>query len=170
MARTPRTRSAGPDNGWRSVPLAPLVLLYGPEEYFASRATQRLRQLFEEAHGSYELTSLSAKDYRAGQLDVLASPSLFDEPKIIEVTQVASMSDAFLQDALAYAAAPHDSTLVVLHHAGGNRGKKLIDTIKANKSCPVVECKALTSSAQPSALLTRPQRQPSRQQPVIFQN
>lgn len=143
MARTPRNRSAGPDNGWRSVPLAPLVLLYGPEEYFASRATQRLRQLFEEAHGSYELTSLSAKDCRAGQLDVLASPSLFDEPKIIEVTQVASMSDAFLQDALAYAAAPHDSTLMILHHAGGNRGKKLIDTIKANKSYPVVECKAL---------------------------
>ncbi|WP_237223898.1 DNA polymerase III subunit delta [Rothia nasisuis] len=143
MARSPRTRSTGSTTGWRTVTPAPVVLLYGPEEYFVSRARQRLRGLFAETNGTYELTTLSAKDYRIGQLEVVASPSLFDEPKIIEVENVAQMSEAFLADALTYLQAPHDSTLIILHHAGGNRGKKLIDSIKANKAYPVVECKAL---------------------------
>lgn len=143
MARSPRTRSATPDIGWRTVNLAPAVLLLGPEEYFASRSKQRLREQFTQAHGSYELTTISAKDYRAGQLSVIASPSLFDEPKIIEVEQVAHMSEDFLTDALTYLQAPQDATLLILHHTGGNRGKKLLDAIRTNPAYPVVECKAL---------------------------
>ncbi|MDO4898852.1 MAG: DNA polymerase III subunit delta, partial [Rothia sp. (in: high G+C Gram-positive bacteria)] len=95
MARSPQSRS-GNENAWRTVHLAPLVLLYGSDEYFAQRAKERLRSLYKQQEGSYELTSLSAKDYRAGQLDVVTSPSLFDEPKIVEVDNVAQMNDSFL--------------------------------------------------------------------------
>lgn len=140
MARPTRT---GNETAWRTVELAPLVLLYGSEEFFAQRAKERLRALFTEAQGSYELTQISAKDYRAGQLTILASPSLFDEPKIIEVDNVAQMSDDFLTDALAYCANPEPGILVVLTHGGGNRGKKLIDTVRASRTLPLVECKPL---------------------------
>ncbi|WP_421084124.1 DNA polymerase III subunit delta [Rothia nasimurium] len=143
MAARSQRPTASPSSSWRTVQLAPLILLHGPEEYFAQRAKARLRHLFQEAVGSYELTSLSAKDYRAGQLEVIASPSLFDEPKIIEIDHVATMNEAFLKDALNYLTAPQDSTLVILHHTGGARGKKLIDAIKASRKFPLVECKAL---------------------------
>lgn len=143
MARSSKSRPAATDNGWRTVSLAPVALLYGPEEYFAQRAKERLRKLFAEEYGAYEFSTLSAKDYKAGQLGVLASPSLFDEPKIIEIEQVAHMNDLFLAEMLTYCQAPEPSTLVVLHHNGGNRGKKLLDTIRATKRYPVVECKSL---------------------------
>lgn len=143
-ARSPRnTANSSSSSAWRTVQLAPLILLHGPEEYFAQRAKTRLRHLFQEAVGSFELSTLNAKDYRAGQLEVMASPSLFDEPKIIEVENVASMNEAFLKDALQYLDSPHDSTLVILHHTGGARGKKLIDAVKASKQYSLVECKAL---------------------------
>lgn len=142
MARSTPSKNAA-DSAWRTVGLAPLVMLYGSEEFFAGRAKERLRSLFRESQGSYELTQISAKDYKAGQLTVLASPSLFDEPKIIEVEHVAQMSDDFLADALAYCASPEPGILVVLSHAGGNRGKKLIDTVRASRAFPLVECKPL---------------------------
>lgn len=142
MARATRART-GNNTAWRTLELAPLVLLYGSDDYFAQRSKERLRQLFKDREGSYELTSLSAKDYRAGQLTVVTSPSLFDEPKIVEVENLAQMSDNFLADALAYAQAPSDSTVVVLSHSGGNRGKKLIDTVRASRTFPLVECKPL---------------------------
>ncbi|MFW0111779.1 DNA polymerase III subunit delta [Rothia sp. P4278] len=143
MARSSKSRPSTADKAWRTVPLAAVALLYGPEEYFAQRAKERLRKLFAEEHGAYELSVLSAKDYKAGQLGVLASPSLFDEPKIIEVEQLAQMNDLFLTDMLAYCQTPQASTLTILHHSGGNRGKKLLDTIRANRNYPVVECKSL---------------------------
>lgn len=162
MARSSRSQSSVADTGWRTVPLAPVVLLYGPEEYFAQRAKERLRQLFMEQHGAYELSVLSAKDYRSGQLGVLSSPSLFDEAKIIEVEQVAQMSDAFLADALAYCQTPQDETLVVLQHSGGTRGKKLLDALRANHLYPVVECKALKTERDRIDFVTYEFRQAKR--------
>ena len=45
-----RGRGGALDNAWRTVEPAPAVLLYGAEEYFASRARQRLRGLYGSAH------------------------------------------------------------------------------------------------------------------------
>lgn len=142
MARASRANT-GHVNGWRTVELAPLVLLYGSDDYFAQRAKERLRQLYQEREGSYELATLSAKDYKSGQLGVITSPSLFDEPKIIEIENVAQMSDDFLIEALDYAQNPSSTAIVVLSHSGGNRGKKLIDTVRASRTFPLVECKPL---------------------------
>ncbi|MDO4898851.1 MAG: DNA polymerase III subunit delta, partial [Rothia sp. (in: high G+C Gram-positive bacteria)] len=46
-------------------------------------------------------------------------------------------------DALAYAQSPSDAAVVILSHTGGNRGKKLIDAVRASRSFPLVECKPL---------------------------
>lgn len=143
MARSYQPRPSTTDTSWRAVPLASVVLLYGPEEYFAQRAKARLRKLFMEEHGAYELSVVSAKDYTAGELGVLASPSLFDEAKVIEVEYVAQMNDQFLADALAYCQQPQAATLLILHHSGGNRGKKLLDAIRTSQHYPMVECKTL---------------------------
>ena len=101
-------RRGGPalDTAWRTVTPAPAVMLYGPEEYFASRAAARLRELFRGIHPEVDRVQINAATYTAGELILHASPSLFGSAKIIEVENVASMSDEFLTDTLAYLNAP----------------------------------------------------------------
>ena len=147
------SRRGGPalDTAWRTVTPAPAVMLYGPEEYFASRAAARLRELFREAHPEVDRVQINAATYTAGELTLHASPSLFGSAKIIEVENVASMSDEFLTDTLAYLNAPEPDIMLILNHSGGNRGKKLIDLVRSQ--FVLVNCKALKTDREKSEFL-----------------
>ena len=142
------SRRGGPalDTAWRTVTPAPAVMLYGPEEYFASRAAARLRELFREAHPEVDRVQMNAATYTAGELTLQASPSLFGSAKIIEVENVASMSEDFLTDTLAYLKAPEPDIMLILNHSGGNRGKKLIDLVRSQ--FVLVNCKALKTEGR----------------------
>lgn len=124
---------------WRNAEPAPVVLLSGPEEYLASRARDRIRELLREQQPDIELVRFDAAGYASGELTLQSSPSLFGETKLIEATNLASMNDDFLTDTLAYLADPAPDVFLVLHHSGGNRGKKLLDALKG-AGTPVVEC------------------------------
>lgn len=142
MARaTSKTNSA--TNDWRNVTIAPIVLLYGNEEYFVAAVERKLREQFKSEHTDAEVASLNAKEYSKGELNVLASPSLFGNSKLIEVKNLATMSEDFLNDFLLYAKNPEPENMVVLHHSGGNRGKKLLDLIRVSRSFHFVETKPL---------------------------
>ncbi|MCQ9164404.1 MULTISPECIES: DNA polymerase III subunit delta [unclassified Arthrobacter] len=143
--------SAGAD--WRDVPLAPVVLIYGPEDFIASRARDGLRSKLRAQDPDLELTTLDAAAYTAGTLAMVASPSLFSEPKLIEASGLASMSDDFLADALAYLKDPAPDVTLMLVHGGGTRGKKLLDALKA-AGMPRVECLALKKDQEKAAFVT----------------
>ncbi|MHA7269282.1 DNA polymerase III subunit delta [Arthrobacter sp. HLT1-20] len=154
MSPAPRAAqrpSAGAD--WRDVPLAPVVLLFGPEDFIASRAVDDIRAKLRAQNPDLELTSLDASSYTAGALGMVASPSLFSEPKLIQATALASMSDDFLIDALAYIKDPAPDVTVVLVHGGGTRGKKLLDALKA-LGVPRVECQPLKKDAEKSSFVS----------------
>ncbi len=144
-ARTPQRAAGGID--WRDVPLAPVVLIFGPEDFIASRAVDDVRRKLRAQNPDLELTSLDAAHYTAGQLGMVTSPSLFSEPKLIEVAALASMSDDFLLDALAYIKDPAPDVTLLLLHAGGVRGKKLLDALKS-LGVPRVECQPLKKDAE----------------------
>ncbi|MFB9164695.1 DNA polymerase III subunit delta [Arthrobacter psychrochitiniphilus] len=148
MSPAPRS-SQRPSGGadWRDVPLAPVVLLFGPEDFIASRALDSVRGKLRSQDPATELTSLDASQYTAGQLGLVASPSLFSEPKLIEVSGLATMNDDFLQDALAYLLDPAPDVTLVLIHNGGTRGKKLLDALKA-LGVPRIECLPLKKDAE----------------------
>ncbi|NHU84104.1 DNA polymerase III subunit delta [Kocuria sp. JC486] len=139
----PRKRPAAAPTGpsWRDVEPSPLILLTGKEDYLAARAVDRIRSMVKEANGGVEFTRVDAATYGAGQLSVLASPSLFDDAKVIVVEDLAQMNDDLLQDALAYVQQPDSDVVVVFAHSGGTRGKKLLDALKA--TAVVVECAPL---------------------------
>lgn len=126
---------------------APVVLVGGPEDYLASRAMDRLRQLVRAAAPDVEVTRMSAAAYEPGALAMNVSPSLFGEQKLIEVEALESMNDAFLADALKYLAQPEPDAVMVMRHGGGVRGKKLLDAIKAG-GWPVVDCQPLKKDAE----------------------
>lgn len=150
-----RTSKARVQNlvSWRDVEPAAVVLIGGPEEYLGIRAMDSVRAHVRAAAPDVEITRLNAAAYEPGALGMYVSPSLFGERKLIEVEGVESMNDAFLADALAYLHHPEQDVVLVLRHAGGTRGKKLLDAVKAG-GWPVVDCQPLKKDADKAALVT----------------
>lgn len=139
-------KTAIPQQSWRTPQPAPILLVSGPEEICAERATASVRDQLKQADPSLEVTDIRADDYAPGTLLAVTSPSLFGEPRLVRVTGVEKCSDAFLAEALAYIEAPQEGATVVLRHTGATvRGKKLLDGIRsgtgggAEIACPAVK-------------------------------
>ncbi|WP_341358156.1 DNA polymerase III subunit delta [Georgenia sp. M64] len=137
---------------WDQVALARVVLVRGTEGLLADRAVDRLLELAKEADPEVEVTTVDAAAYERGQLEMLASPSLFGEPRCVVVEGLESMSDPFLDDALAYLQAVPDDVWLVLRHRGGTRGKKLLDAVAA-AGHPVVACDPVKRDADKADLV-----------------
>ncbi|MFT4234145.1 MAG: DNA polymerase III subunit delta [Microbacterium sp.] len=124
--------TAIPQLSWRTPHPAPIVLVSGPEDVCAERATAAIRDYLRAEDPSLEITDIAASDYSSGMLLSVTSPSLFGEPRLVRVSEVEKCSDAFLTEALAYIEHPQDGATVVLRHSGATvRGKKLLDAIRA---------------------------------------
>lgn len=133
-----RKAAAPPQTSWRDVTPQPLVLASGSDEYILQRIKDSLRDQTREQRGSCEVTDVSAADYETGSLAVVTSPSLFDDPKLVCVHDLASMHENLLADGLSYVANPDPDVTVLWEHSGGNRGKKLLDALK--ESALVLDC------------------------------
>ncbi|MEO8095436.1 MAG: DNA polymerase III subunit delta [Pseudolysinimonas sp.] len=129
--RTTASKIAIPQLSWDQVRPAPVVLVSGTEEVLADRSIRLLRDILKAEDPSLEVAELDAANYAPGELITMASPSLFGEPRFIRVDSVEKTSDAFLDEVLSYLEAPADDTYLVLRHAGGVRGKKLLDALRA---------------------------------------
>ena len=119
-----------PQLPWDRVRPAPVILVSGTESVLADRAIRALRETLRAEDPSLELSDIEADHYAPGELVTMASPSLFAEPRFIRVTGVETCTDAFITEAIDYLANPADDTYLVLRHAGGVRGKKLLDAIR----------------------------------------
>lgn len=111
---------------------APVVLISGPEQFLADRASRTIREMLRANDASIEIHDIDAAGYGQGELFTVASPSLFAEPRLIRVEGVDKASDAFLEDAKRYLAQPADDTTLVLRHASGQRGKALLDAVRGD--------------------------------------
>ena len=124
------SKIAIPQLAFNKVRPAPVVLVTGPEGFLADRAIRALRELLKAEDPSLEIHDLEADQYSPGELITLASPSLFNEPRLIRVVNVEKCTDAFITETIAYLAHPADDTYIILRHSGGVRGKKLLDAIR----------------------------------------
>jgi DNA polymerase III subunit delta len=125
-----KTPAVIPRLSWDKVRPARVVLVSGTEDFLADRAIRLLRDILRAEDPSLEVNDLDASGYAPGELITLASPSLFAEPRMIRATAVEKCSDDFLSETLRYLEAPADDTYLVLRHAGGMRGKKLLDAVR----------------------------------------
>lgn len=119
-----------PQFGYDDARPAPIVLISGPEQFLADRAGRAIREALRTADPAIEIHDVDAAGYTAGELFTIASPSLFAEPRLIRVEGVEKASDAFIEDAKRYLEQPAEDTTVVLRHAGGQRGKALLDAVR----------------------------------------
>ncbi len=120
-----------PQLAWDKVRPAPVVLVSGTEEFLAERAIALLRDILRAEDASLEVSDIAADTYAPGELATLASPSLFGEPRLVRVTGVEKCTDAFIAETLSYLEAPAADCYLVLRHAGGVRGKKLLDALRS---------------------------------------
>ena len=132
---------------------AAVVLVTGPENFLADRTQQVMRRDLRAQDEALEIHEIDAAGYTSGELFTLASPSLFDEPRLLFASGVEKCTDAFLADALRYIESPEPSATLILRHAGGNRGKALLEAIRAMSPSEAVEvvCAELKKDADRAA-------------------
>ncbi len=111
-----------------SVP--PLVLIQGPEDVLAERALQQTLEDLRVSSPDVEVIRLHAESYAEGELVLHTSPSLFGEDKAVVVHGLDEASDALQADLLAYLEHPGDDVTLVVMHGSGNRGRRVLDTMR----------------------------------------
>ncbi len=125
---------------WHGMREAPIVLVTGPETYLADRVFRELRDRVRIALPELEVTDLDATRYDVGTLLDVASPSLFGEARMIRIANGESGGDDFVADIQSYLDVIADDVIVMVRHGGGNRGKKLLDTLRAFPKTLEVDC------------------------------
>ena len=135
-----------PQVSWREPRPAPIVLVSGPEEICAERATAGIRDYLRAEDPALEISDVRADDYSEGSLLALTSPSLFGEPRLVRVAGVEKCTDAFIAEAVAYLESPQEGATVLLRHTGASvRGKKLLDAVRSGKGGGIeIACPAVT--------------------------
>lgn len=141
MASSRRTKPAG--TPWRDVTVAPLIFVHGSEDYIHTRVTETIKTQLKQTEPDIEVHHRSAAEYQAGELQVLASPSLFGEKKLLIFDQMHKMSDTFVTEGLEYVQQPNSDVTLLGLHGGGTRGKRLLDALK--KVGVFVEAKPIKS-------------------------
>lgn len=124
----------------RTVP--PLVLISGPEAVIADRALSATLDDLRATAPDVEVIRLAAETYEAGALGMHASPSLFGGSKCIVVADLDEAPDELQEDLLAFLAAPDPEVTLVVTHKSGQRGKKVLDTLKKSQA-RVIEAPAI---------------------------
>jgi DNA polymerase-3 subunit delta len=133
----------------------------GPEDLLAERAVDRLVGLAREQSPEIEVTRLDGAAYGTGELALATSPSLFAEDRLVVVENVEKATDELILDATAYVAAPQPDVALLLRHGGGQRGKRLLDAVRA-AGHPVVACEAIKRDADKAAFVTQEMRRAHR--------
>jgi len=121
---------------------APVTLVTGPEDLLRDRAVAEVVAAARAADPATEVHDLAVVGLEEGRVTGLASPSLFGEPTVIVLRDVAESSEGITDELKTYVAAPPDDVALVLVHHGGVKGKALLDAAKKG-GARVVECKAV---------------------------
>lgn len=144
MASTRRTKPS--NTPWRDVTASPLIFVQGGEEYIHTRVIDSVKAQLKREQPDTEIHHLLASEYQSGELQVLASPSLFGEQKLLIFDDMHKMTDAFVVDGLEYVQNPNPDVTFLGLHGGGTRGKRLLDALK--KSGQFIEAKPIKSDRE----------------------
>lgn len=127
-------------------PLAAVTLAVGQEELLLDRAVREVVAAARAADADTDVRDLPPGGLQPGGLAELASPSLFAERKVLIVRQAQDLSAETVKEVKAYLAAPAEEISLVLLHAGGAKGKGLLDAAR-KAGAREVACPKMTKPA-----------------------
>jgi len=124
-------------------PVPGVVLLVGDEELLVTRgistvAAQLRRQFPELSEGER-----SGGDIDGPELHELLGPSLFADARLLVIRAGQDVRVAAQQVLLPYLAAPEQGVTIVVHHAGGAKGKAVLEAARKGKAFEI-SCAKLT--------------------------
>jgi DNA polymerase-3 subunit delta len=126
--------------------LASVTVAVGQEELLLDRAVAQVVAAARAADADTDVRELAAPDLQPGTLAELTSPSLFAERKVVVVRGAQDLSADSIKDVKAYLPNPAEEITLVLLHAGGARGKGLLDAAR-KAGAREVECPKMTKPA-----------------------
>lgn len=119
-----------------------ILLITGNAEYLAERTRTRAVESIRAEDPEVEVATATAAGLGAGEIAGLTSPSLFSTSSAMVLTELQDLPDQPQAELLAYAAAPSPDVAVVLVHGGGNKGKGLLDKLRAQASVHEIKLEA----------------------------
>jgi DNA polymerase-3 subunit delta len=114
-------------------PLPQLVVLVGDEEFLVDRAISAVAAAARRADPSVAETHLTGSELEGAELHEMLGPSLFGEARLLALRSAQDVRVAAAAVLGPYLQAPADGTVIVLHHAGGAKGKALLELARKAK-------------------------------------
>lgn len=125
----------------------PLTLAVGQEDLLLDRAVQQVVAAARASDADTDVRDLTPDQLQPGTLAELTSPSLFAERKVVIVRNAQDLSADTVKDVKAYLGAPVEEITLVLLHAGGAKGKALLDAAR-KAGAREVACPKTTKPAE----------------------
>ncbi|WP_395360554.1 DNA polymerase III subunit delta [Streptomyces sp. YH02] len=136
------TRKTSPDDL-----LGPVTLAVGQEDLLLDRVVQAVVAAARAADADTDVRDLTPEQLQPGSLAELTSPSLFAERKVLVVRNAHDLSADTIKDVKAYLDDPIEDISLVLLHAGGAKGKGLLDAAR-KAGAREVACPKTTKPAE----------------------
>lgn len=134
---------------WRAISVAPVILVSGPQDFFAERAIKNVRDQLRKQSENLEIVEAEAVEYVQGQVFDLASTGLFGDSKLVVFEGAERCSDSFITDMIEYLKNPSDEAVVIIRHNSKSvRGKKLLEAIRASDIALEATCLEQTKEAE----------------------
>jgi DNA polymerase-3 subunit delta len=111
-------------------------------EFLADRTRARAVAAVLASEPECEITTSSASALGAGELLGLTSASLFSAATAVVLTDLQDIPDAPGEELVAHAMDPSPEVALILLHAGGPKGKKVLDQLRAAPSVTEVKIEA----------------------------
>lgn len=124
-------------------PLPGVILLVGDEELFVERAISAIAAAARQADPGAVETELAGSQLEGGELHELLGPSLFGDSRLLVVRAAQDVRSAAAAVLTPYLEEPVDGTVVVLQHAGGAKGKALLERARKARALEI-GCAKLT--------------------------
>ncbi|MDQ2708445.1 MAG: DNA polymerase III subunit delta [Actinomycetota bacterium] len=121
----------------------PLRLVLGDEELLVERAVATALAAARAANSATDLWRVSTATLTRSELAELVSPSLFAEGRVVVLDAAHEAGKDVVAAISDYVADPADGVSLVVLHAGGARGKALLDLLRG-AGAEVTECARLT--------------------------
>jgi DNA polymerase-3 subunit delta len=126
-----------------------VILVSGGQDFFADRAIKAVRAELRSSNEDLEVVELNGADYVGGQLFDVASSGLFGDSKLVVIDGVERCTDALITDGIEYMNQPSEDAVVIFRHNGKSvRGKKLLETLRANDAFLEATCLDVSKEAE----------------------
>ena len=141
---------------------APVTAVVGDEELLVERAVAEIVAAAKAGDPEVDVHDLTPGTFMPGDLIELTSPSLFGGGRVLVLRAAQDLGKDAAADIIAYVQDPAPDVTMVIVHAGGAKGKALLDAVKKAK-IGIVSCPKITKASERVDFIRSEVRQAGRQ-------